>query len=62
MIAGKPGAGEVAERQRQTDKQTDRLDLAWTFDTSKSTCSDILPPTRLYFLILLILLKSSTPW
>jgi hypothetical protein len=50
------------ERERERERGGKRLGLAWTFEISKPTCSDILPPTRPHLLILLILSKSFTPW
>lgn len=46
----------------ETDK-TDRQGLAWVFETSKSTTSDILPPTRshLYEPMGVIFLKPPQP-
>jgi hypothetical protein len=38
------------ERDRETKTDTERqrwsLEMAWTFETSKPTPNDILPPTR----------------
>ena len=62
IIVGRCGAGEViGERDRDRDTERQRLDLAHTFETSKSTPSDILPSTRPYLLILLILSRILLP-
>jgi hypothetical protein len=47
------------ERERERGR---RLGLAWTFKTSKPSPSDILPPIRPHFLVLIILSNSTTLW
>ena len=44
---GERGGGREREREGgQKDRQTDRLDLAWAFETSKPTTNSTPPPTR----------------
>ena len=54
------GTGTVAESYILTHRQRERLGLG--IETSKPTPSDILPSTRPYLSIILILSNSVTPW
>ena len=56
---GKRERGREEQRERERGR---RLGLAWTFKTSKPSPSDILPPIRPHFLVLIILSNSTTLW
>jgi hypothetical protein len=55
------GSGTVAESEFLEHGQKKILDLAWAFETSKTTPSDTLPPTRPHLLTLVILSNIPLP-